>query len=116
MPGCQRWRRLPGQAALALTPEGKRLSHQTHYRVRQETLDTWGERVLANLDWLASAPTFEELYDRLDSLRFKRVGLSLAGLSNRARSPVAKSFNRSRQVKVSRTRDCLSARCELSVA
>jgi hypothetical protein len=62
------------QAALALTPEGKRHSHQGPFRVSQETLDAWAERVLANLDWLASAGTFEELHDRLDSLRFKRVG------------------------------------------
>jgi hypothetical protein len=37
-------------------------------------LDAWAERVLTNLDWLASAETFEELHDRLASLRFKRVG------------------------------------------
>jgi hypothetical protein len=43
------------QAALALTPDGTRHSHQRPFRVRQETLDAWAEPVLANLDWLASA-------------------------------------------------------------
>jgi hypothetical protein len=62
------------QAALALTPEGKRHSHQSPFRVSQETLDAWAERVLANLDWLASAQAFEELHSRLASLRFQRVG------------------------------------------
>jgi hypothetical protein len=61
------------QAALALR-EGKRHSHQSAFRVKQETLDSWAERVLATLDRLASARTFEELHDRLDSLRFKHVG------------------------------------------
>jgi hypothetical protein len=62
------------QAALALTPDGKRHSHQNPYRVKQEPLDAWAQRVLANLDWLVAARTFEELHDRLHSLRFKRVG------------------------------------------
>jgi hypothetical protein len=62
------------QAALALTPDGKRHSHQGPFRVRPETLDAWAERVLRNLDGLVSAATFEELHDRLTSLRFKGVG------------------------------------------
>jgi hypothetical protein len=62
------------QAALALTPEGKRHSHQNPFRVRQETLDAWAARVLANLNWLASAESFEDLHDRVASLRFKHVG------------------------------------------
>jgi hypothetical protein len=62
------------RAALALTPEGKRHSHQSPFRIRQETLDDWAQQVLTNLDWLSSARTFEDLHDRLGSLRFKHVG------------------------------------------
>ena len=62
------------QAALALTPEGKRHSHQTPFRVRQETLDAWAGQVLANLNWLTSSDTFDTLHDRLVSLRFKGIG------------------------------------------
>ncbi len=61
------------QAALALTPDGKRHSHQSPFRVRQETLHAWAEVILNHLDWLTAAETFEELYVRLESLRFKSV-------------------------------------------
>jgi hypothetical protein len=62
------------QAALALTAGGKRHSHQGPFRVQQETLDAWATVLLNNLDWVVSAGTFEELHDRLASLRFKSVG------------------------------------------
>jgi hypothetical protein len=62
------------QAALALTPDGKRHSHQGPFRVRGETLEAWADRVLVNLDSLVSSETFEELHNRLASLRFKGVG------------------------------------------
>jgi hypothetical protein len=62
------------RAGLALTDDGKRHSHQSHFRVRQATLDAWAPRLLAHLDLLAPAGTFEELQDRVDSLRFKFVG------------------------------------------
>jgi hypothetical protein len=62
------------QAALALTPEGKRHSHQTPFRIKQETLDAWAERVRANSDTLASATTFEDLHDGLEALKLKGVG------------------------------------------
>jgi hypothetical protein len=62
------------RAGLALTDDSKRHSHQSHFRVRQATLDAWAPRLLAHLDLLALAGTFEELHDRVDSLRFKFVG------------------------------------------
>jgi hypothetical protein len=61
-------------AALALTPDGKRHPHQGPFRVQQETLDAWTDVVLRNLAWLSSVGTFEELHDRLESLRFNGVG------------------------------------------
>lgn len=62
------------RAALALTPDGKRHSHQNPFRVKQETLDDWAAKVFAHLEWLAAAETFEMLHDRLEALKIRGVG------------------------------------------
>jgi hypothetical protein len=57
------------RAALALTPDGKRHSHENPFRVQQETFDGWAEKVLAHREWLAAAETLRCLHDWLEALK-----------------------------------------------